>query len=511
MARPERAFALTVLSVVLIARPAPAQTPYQVIARSGTAAPGGGNYVRFNVPVLDATGRVGFAASLTGGSSQSGLFAGLPESIRAAALGGAAAPGGGTFDTFDSYPSLSDSGTVGFLARVIGNPSSLGIFIGAPDTTRAVARTGTAAPAGGNYSQFDWDQMHNRAGQVVFGGTLTGGSSDRGLFLGGPNGVQVVALNGTAAPAGGNYNYVSEVALNGAGQVLFSTGLSGPAGGSLFIGTPGAFQPVALGGTAAPGGGNYSGFVLSPRLNDAGQVAFHSFLTGGTSSQGVFAGPLGDIRRVAAQGTAAPTGGNYSEFQNVTLSGSGRVAFTALLTGGSAQTGLFVSDSTGVRAVAVDGAPTPDGVTFARLTGAIYGQEAIPDAFTMNDSGQVALLARVTGPGVSAANSTGLYAGTPGSLIKILRTGDQLDVDPGPGVDLRTVSDITLATGPRNGTPFGFGQSFADDGTLIYGVTFTDNTSAVFTTIVPVPEPAGLLVVAALAGAVATRSRRSRR
>src|SRR5438105_10133401 len=68
-----------------------------------------------------------------------------------------------------------------------------------------VALSGTAAPAGGNYSSFSaFGPVLNESGQVAFKGFLTGGSSTRGLFVGAPGAIQTIALQGTAAPAGGN-------------------------------------------------------------------------------------------------------------------------------------------------------------------------------------------------------------------------------------------------------------------------------------------------------------------
>ncbi|MFT3880060.1 MAG: hypothetical protein QM703_10430 [Gemmatales bacterium] len=52
---------------------------------------------------------------------------------------------------------------------------------------------------------------------------------------------------------------------------------------------------VALSGTAAASGGNYSSFGF-PVLNSTGQVAFRAGLTGGSSTEGIFAGIPGRLR-----------------------------------------------------------------------------------------------------------------------------------------------------------------------------------------------------------------------
>src|SRR5262249_51206211 len=153
-------------------------------------------------------------------------------------------------------------------------------------------------------------------GVVAFQVGLTGGTSGSGLFIGTPGSVQAIALQGTAAPGGGgNYSFLTNsrrLVLNASGQVAYYAELTGGASttGTL-VGTPGPIQAVALQRTPAPAGGNYS-FLGVPSLNNAGQVAFASFLTGGPSTQGIFAGTVGSIQAVALQGAAAPAGGNYS-------------------------------------------------------------------------------------------------------------------------------------------------------------------------------------------------------
>ena len=66
----------------------------------------------------------------------------------------------------------------------------------------------------------------------------------------------------------------------------------------------------------------------------------------------------------------------------------------------------------------------------------------------LNGYGQVAFRADLTGTGVTTANDTALFAGLPGSMMKVVREGDLIDVDPGIGVDSRIVaaSGISLLT-----------------------------------------------------------------
>src|SRR5205814_1857205 len=87
-----------------------------------------------------------------------------------------------------------------------------------------------------------------------------------------------------------------------------------------------AVTPVVVSGSAAPAGGNYSNFN-SFTLNTSGQVAFNASLTGGSSSQGIFAGPAGSPSTVALSGTAAPAGGNYGTLGGPGFNAAGQVGF----------------------------------------------------------------------------------------------------------------------------------------------------------------------------------------
>jgi hypothetical protein len=117
----------------------------------------------------------------------------------------------------------------------------------------------------------------------------------------------------------------------------------------------------------------------------------------------------------------------------------------------------------------------PDGVLFD------FSQTSVP---VISETGYVAFAGPLKGTGVTTSNDYAIWAGTPGNLRLVAREGDWLDVDPGPGQDLRQAWLVRITT-----------QSFADDGRLLWTAHFTDGTSAAFFT--PVPEPAGILAAAA--------------
>src|SRR5262249_56520804 len=94
---------------------------------------------------------------------------------------------------------------------------------------------------------------------------------------------------------------------------------------------------VVLTGTPSAGGGGYYSWFSPPLLNGSGRVGFSANLTGGTSSQGLFSGVPGSVQAVALSGTASPAGGNYgTSFSRLVLNAGGQVAFSAGLTGRAA-------------------------------------------------------------------------------------------------------------------------------------------------------------------------------
>jgi hypothetical protein len=310
--------------------------------------------------------------------------------------------------------------------------------------------------------------------------------------------MQPVALNGGPAPGGGTYfGFGNGIGLNASGQVTFESEVNAPTNPGIFVGAPGSVQAAAMSGNAAPGGGNYNNFPTGPVVNAAGQVAFVSSLTGGSSSQGIFVGTVGSMQAVALQGNAAPVGGNYSDFGSATpaLNHFGQLAFYANLTGGSSTNGIFVGTPGAINADALQGllAPAGNGATFS----------GFGNSFGFNGLDQVAFLGNLTGTGVTSANNQGLYVASPGGLVEVTRKGDM--IDEGNGSGLHTVSTILFfGSGGEGGLPI----TLSDSGELDYRLTFTDGTSGIFTSTIPVPEPSStLLTLAGLLAAVRFRKR----
>ncbi|MEM1213175.1 MAG: choice-of-anchor tandem repeat NxxGxxAF-containing protein, partial [Planctomycetota bacterium] len=157
---------------------------------------------------------------------------------------------------------------------------------------------------------------------------------------------------------------------------------------------------LAREGQAAPdNNGSFSGFG-NPALNDAGQAAFVSTLTGtagGTSDDfGIFRsdGSSGGLTQLAREGQAAPdNNGSFLSFNTPALNDAGQAVFRGRLTGtaggSSDDRGLyFYDDLLGLIQIAREGDPFL-GSTLTNLS-FIPGSTLQDEGSGLNELGQVA-------------------------------------------------------------------------------------------------------------------------
>ena len=436
---------------------------HHVIAAQGNAAPGGGTFdYYFGPPQLNSNGQVAFYAGVNGDSGfVQGIFRYDGSTGIAIALSGNAAPAGGNYDYLSDDPvQLNSSGQVVFQTELTGGSSNRGIFRHDGTTAIPIALNFTATPAGGVYDSVSYPRLADN-GQVAFLANVVAGPSDKGIFRhDGTTGV-AIALRSAAAPAGGNYSDLSHIFnLNTIGQVVFDadlTGGSNPEGIFRVDGETG--EAIALRGAPAPAGGNYRN-LFDPRLNSIGHVAHVAFLDG-SSDRGLFrhGGETGSIT-IALGGAPAPAGGDYDTFSYPELNSTGEVAYWARLTGGLNAEGIFRHDGATATAVALQNSAAP-GTTTTFFSSFDFGSSV-----RMNDDGIVAFHAKLIGAGVTEANNEGLWYGTNSSDLELLvREGDTMFVN---GMN-RTLGEL-----PSGSDAF----SLSETG-IAWTATFTDNTSAI--------------------------------
>jgi hypothetical protein len=174
----------------------------------------------------------------------------------------------------------------------------------------------------------------NSLGEIAFNG-FDPASHTSGTFLNSGGQTRLLLSSATPLPGGGTISgNITNLALNSLDQLAFmAQPFPGPAG--VFTATNGIVTPLAVDGAAAPGGGNFLLFfgLARPVINDNGDIAFSSLLTGTSGgffgSSGVFLYKDGALSRIVGPGDPSPDGGTFLFADSPSINSSGDIAFFA--------------------------------------------------------------------------------------------------------------------------------------------------------------------------------------
>jgi hypothetical protein len=297
--------------------------------------------------------------------------------------------------------------------------------------------------------------------------------------------------------------------ISAAGQTPFVAQVNGTT--SLFVADTTSRSVLATVGQAVPGapaGVNYDGFN-APRINSAGRVATTGYVWGpavtNNTSDAIFvttdAQPLALVARAGEQAPGAPAGVLYDYFYEANISDDNRVGFFATLRGTSVTTGNDYA--------IFAGAPgdihllARSGDVAPHSGGAIFDYVDWP---VLNGSGQSLFKAWFRGPSVTTDNDTAVYLADPdGSLHLLARAGEPFTVAAG---DTRTIAGVDfvrqLISGGGDGQPL----SLNDAGQVALSIFFTDGSQGIF--LASIPEPgAAALVALTLTASLLRRGRRA--
>jgi hypothetical protein len=481
------------------------------------------------------------------------------------ALSGQTAPGtaGATFAQF-SAPDVNAHGDLALRATLtegVGDTTTAtneGVWLAGGGTLTQVARKGVRLAGGVDeaISSF-FSPGIDDAKRITFFGNVQlipdGGFRGTARFVARPNGPSTMMRQGGDAPglpAGSTFTTfpVGPVEVTPSGRSAIDANSSQGSGiwlqhgGGLTLG-------LLLTGTPAPGvvpAANFSGVRLGLDINDAGELAFESYV-GDALDYGIWSTSGGTLRKVTKlgeQAPGAPAGAVFSRLYGVEILENGAVAFNAELGNGAGgvtsdnDEGLWIERGGSLQLLARSGmqAPgAPAGVVFDLFNGyqssgdglLFYartrdGAGPAADGLWSSASGSLKLVARAgdqapglangvqfgffgnhqsqanelgqaaffgqlqhdAALGIGAANDSGIWAhDAQGTLRLIVAEGRQLEVAPN---DLRTVSFLRL------------GPSINDRGQFSFVAEFTDGSSGAFLARA-VPEPQALVLVAAAA------------
>jgi hypothetical protein len=491
----------------------------RTVALSGQPAPGttsgvifsGFNPLQF---ALNEAGQTAFLGYLEGPDvipvNNEGVWSEGSGSLALLAREGSHPPGmaGEVYGSF-SEPVLNDTGHTAFGARRLDPHTYLGIGSGIwsdrSGSVEFIAGTGMQAPGtpgGTNFTDVDWGAL-NDADQVAFKGYYTenDSTSGEGIWSQAAGSLALVARQGNQAPglpAGVSFEqpFLFGWVLNNSGRTAFTAYDTNGMG--VWSDRSGSLSLVAHSGSQAPGlpsGVNYGGF-LDPVLNGAGQTAFWAYLegsgSGGAYDDGIWSEGSGNLALVVRRGSHAPgtaagvifSNEHVTTFYEPVLNDAGQTAFRAYLSGSGV-------DSTNNQGIWLGGADSLALVARSgeHAPGTPGGVEfgGFHSALQSNATGQVAF-----GAGVNDGKG-GIWATDRNGHVQLVaRVGDLLEVVPG---DFRTISEVSfghMGTGNGDGRPSGFN----DLGQLAFWARFEGGAQGLFVSNrVAVPEPMNLVVL----------------
>jgi hypothetical protein len=292
-------------------------------------------------------------------------------------------------------------------------------------------------------------------------------------------------------------------------QTVFQIPISdGDTSSVLYAGSQGSLAPIVIEDQLIPSLGESVFGFRNVRINESGRVLFNAGTS--VSGSGVLMHESGLTQAIALQGQPAPGTSEVfgqldeSSANRVALTESGGVAFYSLLTHSAAvdslnDTGIWI-DSDGTTNLAVregESAPGLPGVTLGSIR-----------QWAFNDSKDLVFVTDLEGAVSENVNDIAVWhAAANGSLLKLLQTGDQLDVDPTVANDLRTISGIAIG-GTTSSDAQSTEMGLTDSRLLLLSLNFSDGTNGLFVTSLNVPEPGSLALLVLSATALVTVRRR---
>ena len=337
---------------------------------------------------------------------------------------------------------INSSGTVAVTVRDTASSVTKIITILRPNEAPTVIADTVAAAdfptfCDNGFTSLPSDPSINDTGEVAFQGNLRRLTTRadcatteqrarrQGVFLG--LGGPLMTIAHTINQPGGDFIaefLVADQLVNAAGNVTLVPELDRTFQHGLFVGSKtGTFEQRFLAGTPTADGFNFSGITSRPSLNDNGQIAFQSHLSG-TSVSGIFlSNPDGTFR------TIVDTSGTFSSVFHPSLNNEGRVAFVG---------SRFDENFNQISSINIS-----DGRSATTVAESSLGGYATFDEPSLNDVGGVVFTAQVQRNPNEFVVTQGVFTGPDPRAHKVLQAGERYEGE-------RITSVVTCAEALNN-------------------------------------------------------------
>jgi len=341
--------------------------------------------------------------------------------------------GTNVFFQITQTPTLNERGQVAFysnLYSINGFAQGFGFFLADGETNTTIAKTGQPAPdVNGNLYTFYNTAALNSSNEVFeakLNGTLGGALDDAGMYrVNGGTLTQLAREGQPASSEGGAFNNLQgfPIRINRSGQTAFTCGTSSNVS-AIYRTTGSTLTRLAYINQPSPDGNGALGFMQNPSFNNNGQAAFYSITTSTNgSTYGFFLADDNGLKVLARSLQPSPDGnGSFLIFFTSTppLNDQGQTAFVAQLSGTSGGTadnlGLYRSDGNATVQLVRKGDFVPNGN--GRFLD--FGSAGI---VAINNSGQVAFTATLTGTTGGSADNAGIFLVTGTTVTQLARKG----------------------------------------------------------------------------------------
>ena len=195
------------------------------VAAAGDPVPGGGIFSSFGNPSINNKGEVAFPAIVDQGPILGGIFLSSSSGLRLVLAAGAAAPTGGIFARFSERLALNDGGTIALSAVLRQGGPAAAVFLIDSDSPRKVAAIGDSVPGGGTLAALaSWPAL-SQSGAVAFIASVDGGPNALAVYLAGADGMKRVAAVGDRLGESGRlaaFPLYPAVSVGGEDAVIFA-------------------------------------------------------------------------------------------------------------------------------------------------------------------------------------------------------------------------------------------------------------------------------------------------